>query len=279
MLIPKNSAYDAPAKRCVKRALWHAKTPFFREKGVTPAPKLVSSRLRLLQLLGGLACALHCHQAVASPTTKWQLFAVVGPTASRMLLNEDYKKQLEQHKLRRTNASWNVSGGLCPHYLLTSFLSVGGGISYHPKGFEVVTADQQRAYRLRLHYLDFPVVVQLHPNGKRYGIHGYVGLQPSYLLNKSVQRPSTAQRSAPAYPKTFRNWDLGVVYGAGYSWHCGIAMRLQGSHSFLAINPHTTMYTPPVLPSMEYKTAPRKTAASYNTTYSLYLGFDLIKIL
>jgi hypothetical protein len=111
-----------------------------------------------------------------------------------------------------------VRGGLAAQALLTSSgrLALQTELLYAGQGFGLDAGNDVTTYRLRLHYLQLPVLAQL----KLANVWLEAGPEVSYLLGGHTKTGAGGLLGTPTRsnvdPSNFHRWEVGYVVGAGY---------------------------------------------------------------
>lgn len=92
-----------------------------------------------------------------------------------------------------------------------NFTAAGG--SYEDHQYEPGGGSSSSTSKLRLNYLNFPLVV-LYRNSITRGFFAEAGIQPGFLLSAKDKRGSSTNDAKEAFNK----FDMGVILGAGYQF-------------------------------------------------------------
>jgi hypothetical protein len=124
-----------------------------------------------------------------------------------------------------------LQGGIFVSTSLTNYLDARLEIRYASRGASNVASDDNTdEYRLRLHYIDLPVVVAI--KIKQFGAVE-LGLVPGYLF--SIQGEKDNALLTDEDKTTFHNFDLGTLLGATVNLTERASVTIRYSYSIFSI--------------------------------------------
>lgn len=138
-----------------------------------------------------------------------------------------------------------MQAGLLLSYEFVSSLAVQAELSYAQKGFtynkQPIYQDEYVSGDMRLHYLEFPLLLKV----QKRGLFAEAGPYVAYMLGNSSDIHRFSTRNAPSEPidlgqepfpiNNFNRWDYGYAVGTGFRLDNGFFVSLRytsGLHSF-----------------------------------------------